>query len=34
MEAELSRQGKTLEQVDLNEMEALWQRAKSEMPVR
>ena len=33
MEAALAREGKTLDQVDVNEMEALWQRAKSEMPV-
>jgi MazG family protein len=32
MEGELARQGKSLDQVTLNEMEALWQRAKSEMP--
>jgi MazG family protein len=30
MEAELNRQGKTLEQATIDEMEALWQRAKSE----
>jgi tetrapyrrole methylase family protein/MazG family protein/ATP diphosphatase len=31
MEAELSRQGRTLEESNLDEMEALWQRAKSEV---
>jgi MazG family protein len=31
MEGELSRQGKTLEESNLDEMEALWQRAKSEV---
>src|SRR6266516_2055933 len=30
MERELARQGKTLEQTNLDEMEALWQKAKSE----
>src|SRR5437870_1166184 len=30
MESELARQGKSLEQTSLGEMEALWQRAKSE----
>src|SRR5262245_55080596 len=30
MEGELARQGKTLEQTTLDEMEALWQKAKSE----
>src|SRR5437870_13758037 len=30
MESELAKQGKTLEQTSLGEMEALWQRAKSE----
>jgi MazG family protein len=30
MEAELSRQGKSLEETPLEEMEALWQKAKSE----
>ncbi len=30
MESELAKQGKSLEQVALNEMEALWQKAKSE----
>jgi MazG family protein len=30
MESELARQGKTLEQTSLDEMEALWQKAKSE----
>src|SRR5437773_2008722 len=30
MERELARQGKTLEQTSLNEMEALWRKAKSE----
>src|SRR5437016_8345018 len=30
MERELARQGKTVEQVKLDEMEALWQKAKSE----
>jgi MazG family protein len=30
MENELAKQGKTVEQVSLDEMEALWQRAKSE----
>src|SRR5499425_1245966 len=30
MEAELAKQGKTLEQTPLDEMEALWQKAKSE----
>jgi MazG family protein len=33
MEGELARQGKTIEQTNLDEMEALWQRAKSEKPV-
>jgi MazG family protein len=32
METELARQGRSLGQVKLNEMEALWQRAKTEMP--
>jgi tetrapyrrole methylase family protein / MazG family protein len=32
MEAELARAGKTLEETNLAEMEALWQRAKSEGP--
>jgi len=31
MEAELSRQGKTLEESNLQELETLWQRAKSEV---
>src|SRR5215831_11213623 len=31
MEAELAKQGKTLEQTPLDEMEALWQKAKSEI---
>jgi hypothetical protein len=31
MEAELARQGKTFEQTPLDEMEALWQKAKSEI---
>ena len=31
MEDELSRQGKTLEGTRLDEMEALWQRAKAEV---
>jgi MazG family protein len=31
MEAELARQGKTLDQTSLKEMETLWQRAKSEI---
>ena len=30
MENELARQGKSLEQASLDEMEALWQKAKSE----
>jgi uncharacterized protein YabN with tetrapyrrole methylase and pyrophosphatase domain len=30
MESELAKQGKTLEQTSLAEMEALWQKAKSE----
>ena len=30
MENELAKQGKNLEQVTLDEMEALWQKAKSE----
>ena len=30
MESELARQGKSLEQTSLQEMEALWQKAKSE----
>ena len=30
MESELARQGKSLEQTSLEEMEALWQKAKSE----
>lgn len=30
MEAELARQGRTIEETKLDEMEALWQRAKSE----
>lgn len=30
MEAELAKQGKTVEQTSLDEMEALWQKAKSE----
>ena len=30
MEGELAKQGKTLEQASLGEMEALWQKAKSE----
>lgn len=30
MEAELAKRGKTLEETDLGEMEALWQKAKSE----
>ena len=29
MESELAKQGKTLEQTTLNEMETLWQKAKS-----
>jgi MazG family protein len=32
MEGELARQGKSLDGVALDEMEALWQRAKSEVP--
>ena len=31
MEGELSRQGKTLEESNLDEMETLWKRAKSEV---
>src|SRR5438132_7854279 len=31
MESELAKQGKTLEQTTLNEMETLWQKAKSEV---
>ena len=34
MEAELSRQGKTLEESNLQELETLWQRAKSEVQPR
>jgi MazG family protein len=34
METELARQGRSLDQVQLNEMEGLWQRAKTEMPSR
>ncbi len=34
MEALLAREGKTLEQSNLSEMEALWQRAKAENPVQ
>ena len=30
MEKELAKEGKTVEQVTLDEMEALWQKAKSE----
>jgi tetrapyrrole methylase family protein/MazG family protein/ATP diphosphatase len=33
MEAELARQGRTIEETNLDEMEALWQRAKSDNPV-
>jgi MazG family protein len=33
MESELARQGKNIEETSLDEMEALWQRAKSETPV-
>jgi uncharacterized protein YabN with tetrapyrrole methylase and pyrophosphatase domain len=29
MESELAREGKTLEETSLEEMEALWQKAKS-----
>ena len=31
MERELSRQGKTLEESNLDEMETLWKRAKAEV---
>jgi hypothetical protein len=31
MEAELAKQGKALDQVLVEEMEALWQKAKSEV---
>jgi MazG family protein len=34
MEGELARQGKSLEEVSLAEMEALWQKAKTQAPVR
>jgi MazG family protein len=33
MEGELARQGKNIEEMSLDEMQALWQRAKSETPV-
>src|SRR5215467_14427543 len=33
MENELTRQGRTIEETNLDEMEALWQRAKSDNPV-
>ena len=33
MEAELARQGRTIEETNLDEMEALWQRAKFDNPV-
>lgn len=34
MESELTRQGRSIEEANLNEMEALWQRAKSEAVTR